>query len=159
MSYLNDNPFIISSRKSFYYHRRMELSNSDIFKITSIMIYLTSCVSSPSNQALCSSQRLLALWTTIIKNHISSLGCTSTWVPQSSLSSLGPGRPSAGGPRMDRRVVTSLGVIYVSCLASRLRRSARWKTNLVPWKTMKNHKNPTWNNEKPWKTVKNHEKQ
>ena len=38
---------------------------------------------------------------------------------------LGPGWPSAGGPRMDRRVVTSPGVVKVSRLASRLRRSAR----------------------------------
>ena len=38
---------------------------------------------------------------------------------------LGPGRPSAGGPRMDRRVVTSLGVVKVSRLALRLRRSAQ----------------------------------
>ena len=38
---------------------------------------------------------------------------------------LGLGRPSAGGPRMDRRVVTSQGVVKVSRLASRLRRSAR----------------------------------
>ena len=43
----------------------------------------------------------------------------------SSLSSLGPGRPSAGGPRMDRRPVTSLGVVKISCLALRLRSSAR----------------------------------
>ena len=32
---------------------------------------------------------------------------------------LGPGRPSAGGPRMDRRAVTSLGVVKISRLASR----------------------------------------
>ena len=38
---------------------------------------------------------------------------------------LGPGRPSAGGPRMDLRAVTSLGVVKISRLASRLRRSAR----------------------------------
>ena len=38
---------------------------------------------------------------------------------------LGPGRPSAGGPRMDRRAVTSSGVVNTSRLASRLRRSAR----------------------------------
>ena len=38
---------------------------------------------------------------------------------------LGPGRPSAGGPRMDRRAVTSLGVVKISCLALRLRRSVR----------------------------------
>ena len=38
---------------------------------------------------------------------------------------LGPGRPSAGGPRMNRRVVTSLGVVKISRLTSRLRRSAR----------------------------------
>ena len=36
---------------------------------------------------------------------------------------LGPGRPSAGGPRMDRQAVTNLGVVKISCLASRLRRS------------------------------------
>ena len=30
---------------------------------------------------------------------------------------LGPGRPSAGGPRMDRRAVTSLGVVKISRLA------------------------------------------
>ena len=41
------------------------------------------------------------------------------------LNKLGPGRPSAGGPRMDRRAVTSLGVVKTSRLASRLRRSAR----------------------------------
>ena len=38
---------------------------------------------------------------------------------------LGPGRPSAGGPRMDRRTVTSPGVVQIWRLASRLRRSAR----------------------------------
>ena len=38
---------------------------------------------------------------------------------------LGPGRPSAGGPRMDRRAVTSPGVVKISRLALRLRRSAR----------------------------------
>ena len=38
---------------------------------------------------------------------------------------IGPGRPSAGGPRMDRRGVTSPRVVKVSHLASRLRRSAR----------------------------------
>ena len=38
---------------------------------------------------------------------------------------LGPGRPSAGGPRMDRRAVTSSGVVQISRLASRLRRSAQ----------------------------------
>ena len=38
---------------------------------------------------------------------------------------LGPGRPSAGGPRMDRRAVTSPGVVKISRLASRLRRSAQ----------------------------------
>ena len=38
---------------------------------------------------------------------------------------LGPGRPSAGGPRMDRQVVTSSEVVNVSRLASRLWRSAR----------------------------------
>ena len=32
---------------------------------------------------------------------------------------LGPGRPSAGGPRMDRRAVTSPGVVKISRLASR----------------------------------------
>ena len=31
------------------------------------------------------------------------------------LPQLGPGRPSAGGPRMDRRAVTSLGVAKISC--------------------------------------------
>ena len=31
---------------------------------------------------------------------------------------LGPGRPSAGGPRMDRRAVTSSGVVKISRLAS-----------------------------------------
>ena len=39
---------------------------------------------------------------------------------------LGPGRPLAGGPRMDRRVVTSLGVVKISRLALHLRRSA-WR--------------------------------
>ena len=38
---------------------------------------------------------------------------------------LGPGRPSAGGPRMDCQEVTSPGVVKISRLASRLRRSAR----------------------------------
>ena len=38
---------------------------------------------------------------------------------------LGPGRPSAGGPRMDRWAMTSLGVVKISRLALRLRRSAR----------------------------------
>ena len=38
---------------------------------------------------------------------------------------LGPGRPSAGGPKMDRRAVTSRGVAKISRLASRLRHSAR----------------------------------
>ena len=33
---------------------------------------------------------------------------------------LGPGRPSAGGPRMDRRAVTSLEVVKISRLVSRL---------------------------------------
>ena len=37
---------------------------------------------------------------------------------------LGPGRPSAGGPRMDRRAVTCLGVVKISRLALRLWRSA-----------------------------------
>ena len=36
---------------------------------------------------------------------------------------LGPSWPSAGGPRMDRRAVTSSGFVKISCLASRLRRS------------------------------------
>ena len=36
---------------------------------------------------------------------------------------LGPGQPSAGEPRMDRRAVTSPGVVKI--LASRLRRKAR----------------------------------
>ena len=35
---------------------------------------------------------------------------------------LAPGRPLAGGPRMDRRAVTSPGVVKISRLASRLRR-------------------------------------
>ena len=38
---------------------------------------------------------------------------------------LGPGWPSAGGPRMDRRAVISLGGVKISCLTLRLRRSAR----------------------------------
>ena len=38
---------------------------------------------------------------------------------------LGPGRPPAGGPRMDCRAVTSSGLVKISRLASRLRRSAR----------------------------------
>ena len=38
---------------------------------------------------------------------------------------LGPGRPSAGGPKMDRRAATSPGVIKISRLASCLRHSAR----------------------------------
>ena len=46
--------------------------------------------------------------------------------------SLGPGRPSAGGPRMDRRAVTSSGVVKISRLASRLRRSARRGPHILP---------------------------
>ena len=38
---------------------------------------------------------------------------------------LGPGRPLAGGPRMDRWAVTSSGVVKISRLTLRLRRSAR----------------------------------
>ena len=38
---------------------------------------------------------------------------------------LGPGRPSAGGPRMDRWEVTSLEVVKISRFTSCLRRSAR----------------------------------
>ena len=38
---------------------------------------------------------------------------------------LGPSRPSAGGPRTDRRKVTSSGVAKISHLVSRQRRSAR----------------------------------
>ena len=38
---------------------------------------------------------------------------------------LGPGRPSAGGPRMDRRAVTSSGVVKISRLAVHMRRLAR----------------------------------
>ena len=45
-------------------------------------------------------------------------------IPLSFLSILGLGRPSAGGPRMDRRALTSSGVVNISRLASRLRRSA-----------------------------------
>ena len=41
------------------------------------------------------------------------------------LKRLGPGRPLAGGPRMDCWVVTSPGVVKVSRLASRLWCSAR----------------------------------
>ena len=41
------------------------------------------------------------------------------------LNQLGPGRPSAEGPRMDRRVVTSPRVVKISRLASHLQRSAR----------------------------------
>ena len=50
---------------------------------------------------------------------------TSTPLKKHKFPKLGPGRPSAGGPRMDRRVVTSLGVVKVSRLALRLRRSAQ----------------------------------
>ena len=39
---------------------------------------------------------------------------------------LGPGQPSAGGPRMDRRVVTGPRVVKISRLASHLWRSA-WR--------------------------------
>ena len=42
---------------------------------------------------------------------------------------LGPGRPSAGGPRMDRQVVTSSVVEKFSRLASRLQRSAWTKSS------------------------------
>ena len=38
---------------------------------------------------------------------------------------LGPGRPLAVGPRMDRWAMTSPGVVKISYFASRLRRSAR----------------------------------
>ena len=48
--------------------------------------------------------------------------CSATFVY---LNRLGPGRPSAGGPRMDRQAVTSPGVVQIWRLASRLRRSAR----------------------------------
>ena len=44
---------------------------------------------------------------------------------------LGPGRPSAGGPRMDRWVVTCPGVVKISRLASRLQRSARRSDPLI----------------------------
>ena len=47
----------------------------------------------------------------------------------------GPGRPSAGGPRMDRRAVTSPGVVKISHLASRLRTTAhienQWNTEMI----------------------------
>ena len=36
---------------------------------------------------------------------------------------LGPGRPSAGGPRMDRRAVTSSGVVKISSLTSQAGRA------------------------------------
>ena len=49
----------------------------------------------------------------------------STHIFYQIFSQLGPGRPSAGGPRMDGRAVTSLGIVKISRLASRLRRSAR----------------------------------
>ena len=88
---------------------------------------------------------------------------------------LGPGRPSAGGPRMDRRVMTSLGVLYAHASLRTWNHEKPWKTmknhekptwnhekpwktNLEPWKTMNNHEQPTWNHEKPWKTMKNLEK-
>ena len=45
---------------------------------------------------------------------------------------LGPGRPSAGGPRMDYRAVISLGVVKFSRLASRPRRSARRGPHILP---------------------------
>ena len=41
------------------------------------------------------------------------------------LYTLGPGRPLAGGPRMDCQAVTSPGVVKISRLTLRLRRSAR----------------------------------
>ena len=47
------------------------------------------------------------------------------FAPNRSLIKLDPGRPSAGGHRMDRRAVTSLGVVKISRLALRLRRSAQ----------------------------------
>ena len=53
-------------------------------------------------------------------------GLTSMW---NLLFELGPGRPSAGGPRMDRQVVTSLVVEKFSRLASRLQRSAWTKSS------------------------------
>ena len=45
--------------------------------------------------------------------------------PQQHFAQLGPGRPLVSGPRMDGRVVTSLGIVNISRLASRLRCSAR----------------------------------
>ena len=51
------------------------------------------------------------------------LGVVFQFYPQ------GPGRPSAGGPRMDRRVVTSSEVVNVSRLASRHQRSAQLHIN------------------------------
>ena len=47
---------------------------------------------------------------------------------------IGPGRPWAGRPRMDRQVVTSLGAVNVSRLASRLRRSARRESNFSSYR-------------------------
>ena len=44
---------------------------------------------------------------------------------------LGPGQPSAGGPKMDGRAVTSLGVVKISRLTSRLWRSARSGGDLI----------------------------
>ena len=66
-----------------------------------------------------------------ISNHLlfSNLLMWNRFSTTSALSSLGPGRPSAGGPRMDHRVVTISGVVNVSRLASRLRRSARRESN------------------------------
>ena len=52
------------------------------------------------------------------------MGCNQTWKSWI-FDILGPGRPSAGGPRMDRQAVTSPGVVKVSRLTSRQRRSAR----------------------------------
>ena len=37
---------------------------------------------------------------------------------------LGPGRPSAAGPRMDRRAVTSSGVVKISRLTSQAGRAS-----------------------------------
>ena len=60
----------------------------------------------------------------------------STHIFYQIFSQLGPGRPSAGGPRMDRWVVTSPGVVKVSRLASNSARRGRVKkhhvTDIVP---------------------------
>ena len=52
----------------------------------------------------------------IYQTHVSTENLPTVFGYLNFLSVLGPGRPSAGGPRMDRRAVTSLGVVKISRL-------------------------------------------